>query len=162
MRHGAPTAAIVLGAAVRADGTASATLRLRVGHAVELYRAGKVDILILTGAAVRHGPAESHVARDLARAAGIPDRALRVETQSRNTVENLARAKALVTPGARVVIVSNRWHLPRARLIARLMGLRARGSAPRGALGPIATTAAILREVAATPRSALRTLRLRR
>ncbi|MEM7642393.1 MAG: YdcF family protein [Pseudomonadota bacterium] len=154
-------AAIVLGAAVRPDGTPSATLALRVSHAVGLQADGHVDLLIFTGAAGTHGPPEAHVARDLAVAHGVPADAIRTETISRTTVENLVEARKLLPARAKVVLVSNRWHLPRARVAARLLGLDATGSGPPGA-APMATTArAILREAVATPLTVLRACKAR-
>ncbi|MEM9796733.1 MAG: YdcF family protein [Pseudomonadota bacterium] len=152
--------AIVLGAAVRPDGGPSETLRLRVEHGVALHRAGQVSHLCLTGGQGRHGAPEAQVAADLARAADVPGSALILEAASRNTYENLAYAHRLLPPDtAEIVIVSNRWHLPRARLIARLLGLNARVSGPPGCLSWPATVGAILREILATPSSALRAWR---
>ncbi|MEM7490000.1 MAG: YdcF family protein [Pseudomonadota bacterium] len=156
------TLAIVLGAAVQPDGTASPTLRLRVAHAVALHRAGRVDRLIFTGGAGRYGPPEACVARDLAVAFGLPDDVLSVETVSRNTVENLTHARPLLPDGARVVLVTNRWHLPRALLAARLLGLRATGSGPRSTAPPLTTLRAVLREMMALPLTARRARRARR
>lgn len=154
-----PRVAVVLGAAVRADGSASPTLALRVRHAAALWHAGRVDALCLTGGAGRHGPPEALVARDLARDLGVPPDRLLVETASTNTHGNLVEALRLLAPDAPLTLVSNRWHLPRAWLIARLMGRRATLSGPRGRMGRARTAAAILREIAAAPGSALRALR---
>lgn len=151
------TTALVLGAAVRPDGTASPTLALRVGHAVDLYRAGHVTAICLSGGQGQYGAPEAHIARDLAVAMGVPEAALRVEDQSRNTVENIALARPIID-GA-VILVSNRWHLPRAWLIARLLGWRARVSGPRGTAPWPRTARAILREIVAIPLTILRTLR---
>ncbi|SFJ38043.1 YdcF family protein [Jannaschia pohangensis] len=153
-----PRIAIVLGAAVRPDGSASPTLALRVDHAVDLLLAGQVDRLCLTGGQGRHGRAEAVVARDLALARGVPDAALLIEDLSASTFENLTGALALVPPGATLTLVSNRWHLPRAWLILRLLGHRARLSGPRARTPAHKTMAAILREIAATPVSVGRAL----
>jgi uncharacterized SAM-binding protein YcdF (DUF218 family) len=153
--------AIVLGAAVRPDGTASPTLRLRTDHAVALYRAGRVDRLLLTGGAGAHGPPESHVAAGIGRAAGLPDAALLTEAVSTNTVENLAEAARLLPPGATLVIVSNRWHLPRARTAARLMGLRVTVSGPLATAPWPRTLRAVLREAVAFPSTMVRAVRRR-
>lgn len=151
------TTALVLGAAVRPDGTASPTLALRVGHAAGLYHKGHVTAICLTGGQGRHGAPEAHVARDLAVAMGVPEAALLIEDQSRNTFENIALARPMID-GA-VILVSNRWHLPRAWLITRLMGWRARVSGPRGTAPWPRTARAILREIVAIPPTILRTLR---
>ncbi|WP_259919482.1 YdcF family protein [Jannaschia sp. M317] len=152
--------ALVLGAAVRADGTPSPSLALRVDHAVALYRAGRVGAICVAGGVGRHGPAEGTVGRARARAAGVPDADLIVEVASRNTAQNIANARSLLA-GRPVVIVSHRWHLPRAWLAARLLGLTVTASGPRGQLSWPRAALAILREAAATPLTALRALRLR-
>ncbi|MCK0168111.1 YdcF family protein [Jannaschia sp. S6380] len=151
--------AIVLGAAVRPDGTASPTLDLRVRHAVDLWRRGHVDAICLTGGRGGHGPPEAQVARDLALSLDVPPDRLLAETQSANTHQNILGALTLLRETDAIMLVSNRWHLPRAWLIARLMGRRAALSGPPGRMTGTRTMAAILREVAAMPNSALRALR---
>jgi len=48
------------------------------------------------------------------------------------------------------VLVSDFWHLPRARLVARRLGLRAQGAAPTlSGARPLFTARAVLREMAA-------------
>lgn len=154
--------AIVLGAAVRPDGSASPTLRLRVLHAVALWRAGRVGGLVMTGGQGDHGPPESHVARDLALGEGVPGDLITVEDLSTNTVGNLRHARAVLPPGARVAIVSSRWHLPRAWAAARVMGLD-----PVFASGPVGTAShsrlavSVLREAAGLPLTLLRAARAR-
>lgn len=147
---------IVLGAAVRSDGTASPTLELRVRHGVELFQAGKIDRLCLTGGIGAAGPAEAEVAAALARALGVPDAALTLEATSADTNGNIAHALPVLPPDAALTLVSSRWHLPRAWLIARLHGRSAALSGPRGTAGPVRTAAAIAREICAVPLSVLR------
>ncbi|MBV8654339.1 MAG: YdcF family protein, partial [Alphaproteobacteria bacterium] len=75
--------------------------------------------------------------REIALAGGVPERAILLEPRSRNTFENavetaqLMRSKGLKT----LVLVSDRYHLPRARLLFRRAGLIVRATAhppPRG------------------------------
>lgn len=85
----------------------------------------------------------------LARAAGVTDEALYLEPQSRTTEENLRLSKPILEAlgGPELVIVSDGWHLPRALLVARRLGLAAEGSAPKDAPRPKARQ--LLREAAA-------------
>ncbi len=130
------TVAIVLGAAVWADGP-SPTLRRRVMAAAALWHDGAVTHVVCCGGLGRHPPAEAVVMRDVLRAAGVPDAAILIEDRSTTTEENLAFALPLLAGlGARTVIVVTDWyHAPRARMTARRMGLDAGSRSPplRGA-----------------------------
>lgn len=91
--------------------------------------------------------------RDLLLADGVPAQAIHLEGRSRNTHENILLARPILESlGTRdVVIVTDRTHAPRARLIARGLGLRATSSSPslHGAHLPT-TLRQALREVPAT------------
>lgn len=126
----APRIALVLGAAVWPGGLPSPSLRRRAGQAIALYRAGEVDAIMGCGGTGAHPPAEAEVIAQLCRAAGVPEAAILREDRSTTTRENLTFAKALLPPGAQVVVVTDPYHAPRARLIARQIGLRARTSCP--------------------------------
>lgn len=135
-----PTA-IVLGAAVWPGGQPSPALRRRAEKAAALYHAGEVAAIVGTGGHGRHPPSEAEVIRDVLTAAGVPESAVTLEDRSRTTRENLAFARALLPPDEPVLIVSDFWHLPRARLIALRLGLNTRtaradlaGSAPHRVL----------------------------
>lgn len=136
MRHPPqlPMTVIVLGAAVWEGGAPSPTLQRRAGHAAALWHRGGVGRIVTTGGIGRHPPAEAIVAARVCMSLGVPEAALRCEDRSTNTFENLAFARPLLPhPPGPVLLVSDRYHLPRAVLIARLMGLRARTSAaPKG------------------------------
>ncbi len=142
--------AIVLGARVQPDGTATPTLRRRAETAVALYRAGKVGRVIATGAGSDPPPSEAAVVAALLNNHGVPRDAITLEDRSRNTMENIAFAAALLPPEARVILVTDAWHQPRARLVARRLGLAATSASPslRGA-NPWRTAKLIMREIAA-------------
>lgn len=155
-------AAVILGCAVWPGGEPSPALRRRAGQAAALWRRGEVEALVPCGGLGRHAPTEAEAMRRLLVEAGVPDAAIHPEGRSRSTHENLLLARPILARlGAeRVVIVTDRTHAPRARLIAQGLGLRATTSSPplRGArLG--ATLRQALREVPAT---ALALWRLRR
>ena len=114
-------AAIVLGAAVWATGP-SPTLRRRALHGARLVLSGEAGLIVGTGGTGLHPPAEGALVADLARAAGVPEAAIRAETASRTTWENIALARPLL-PGPRVLVVTDAWHMPRAMMIARRLGL---------------------------------------
>ena len=142
--------AIVLGAAVRPGGIPSPALRRRAEKAAALYRTGQVRGLIATGGLCDNPPSEASVICELVTALGVPRDAVILEENATTTLENLANAQSLLAPGTPTVIVSDIWHLPRARLAAHRLGLSATGAAPslRGA-HPGYVLRAALREVAA-------------
>ncbi|GAB6051982.1 hypothetical protein JCM17960_08020 [Magnetospira thiophila] len=118
-------AIVVLGAAVLPDGRPSAALRRRVAVAVRCYFEHETLPLVMSGGAVSHATPESHVMRDLARAAGVPETAIIVEDRSRNTWQNAQEVRVLAeTRGwTHLLLVSDRFHLPRARDMFRRHGL---------------------------------------
>ncbi len=131
-------------------------MRLRVAHAAVLFHDRRVDRIVVTGGG--GPPSEAEAMRGLLRAAGVPDGAVIPEGRAANTFENLIFARALLPPDTAVTIVSSRWHLPRARLIAAILGWRVAASGPRGTAPRPAAIRAALREVAAVPPSAMRAL----
>jgi uncharacterized SAM-binding protein YcdF (DUF218 family) len=118
-----PAVIAVLGARVRPDGRPSGAMERRMHTALALYRDGVAPLLLLSGGG--HPVPEAEVMRRMALAAGVPESALLVEPKSRNTVENATHSAGLLagTPGAGVVLVTDRYHALRARLMFRLAGV---------------------------------------
>jgi uncharacterized SAM-binding protein YcdF (DUF218 family) len=119
--------AIVLGALVHADGSPSSAMLRRVGHAVALHHAGMAPRLLLSGGGT---PSEAEAMAALAVAAGVAPSRLILETQSRNTVENVAFSLRLLDGAHRLVVITFSWHLRRALHVFRRLGAEASGSAP--------------------------------
>ncbi|MBI4785536.1 MAG: YdcF family protein [Chloroflexi bacterium] len=123
-------AIIVLGSAVRPSGRASPSLNARIQHGIALYKAGYASHLILTGGLGQYPPTEAEVMRRLAAAAGVPAEAIVLEDTSHSTEEQLTNVKQIM--GARgwrsALIVSDPFHLYRADMMARDLGLVAYGS----------------------------------
>ena len=99
----------------------------RVWHAARLYKAGKAPLVMPSGGG------ESYSSVPLLLDLGVPRRAIRIESEARNTEENalfverelrkvLGRPKA--KPG-RVLVVTSAWHMRRALLHFRQTGLEA-------------------------------------
>jgi len=138
----------------------SAGLTRRLDLGVRLYLAGAAPLLLLSGGGTGPVP-EAELMRRMALARGVPDAALLVEPNSRDTVENAWEAARLLrSRGARLVLlVSDRAHLPRAVLLFRRAGLRVAG---RAAVPPPSIgweIGAAIRECVALPRSLARALR---
>lgn len=119
--------AIVLGAAAYGFNP-SPVLEERLRHAIELYRAGTVHRLLLTGGFGKGAEeAESAVARKYAIAQGVPAADILTENRSRNTLENLAEARSVMRANGlkTAIVVSDPLHLCRAGAMAASLGMNA-------------------------------------
>ena len=89
----------------------------RVWHAARLYKAGKAPIVIPTGC----GERESSV--PLLRDFGVPESAIVVEDEARNTEENAKFVERILEPRntqntrKRVLLVTSAWHMRRSVLM---------------------------------------------
>ena len=120
----------MLGCRLFPGGRASERLRRRVAVGIALYREGAAPLIVMSGGGA--GPiSEAAVMRDLARNAGIPETVLMLEPESGNTFENAANTARLLHEAGkrRVVLVSDRVHLPRATRMFRQAGLDVVGAA---------------------------------
>jgi uncharacterized SAM-binding protein YcdF (DUF218 family) len=127
---GPADAAVVLGAAV-ANGAPTPVFKERIQHAINLYKARKVRVLVLTGG-VGAGDtlAESEVARAYCLARGVAPQDIAIETRSRSTYENLVQARRVLDARGlkRSLIVSDPLHMRRAVTEARDVGIDAHPS----------------------------------
>jgi uncharacterized SAM-binding protein YcdF (DUF218 family) len=149
-------AIIVLGAPADNDGNPTPTQLAHVTEAVHEYQRGVATHLILTGGAVANSYIEARVMARTAHAQGIPDSAIFVEPQARNTIQNACYAvRIMKAHGWRSAeVVSSPYHLPRAGLIFSRLPLEWRTHpAPPLAPGPAAnSTPAALIETLKTVR----------
>jgi uncharacterized SAM-binding protein YcdF (DUF218 family) len=122
----APAVIVVLGAKVLPDGRPSGAMERRMQVALALYRAGVAPVLLLSGGG--QPIPEAEVMRRMALAAGVPESALMLEPMSRNTLENATQAALLLAarPDTAIVLVTDRYHAFRARMLFRLVGLTVR------------------------------------
>ncbi|MEX3016920.1 YdcF family protein [Gymnodinialimonas hymeniacidonis] len=125
------TAIVILGAAVWPNGP-SPTLRRRVLHGAALYHAGRGACVVVCGGLGRHPPTEAEAMAALLRDEGVPETAIHLEDRSTNTSENLRFALPILERLGQdhILVVSDAYHLPRASMIARRLGLHVTGSAP--------------------------------
>jgi uncharacterized SAM-binding protein YcdF (DUF218 family) len=150
-RLGSAEAIVILGCG------SAARLACRVERGVELFRQGAAPLLLLSGGGHGAEP-EAVIMRRLALAAGVPEAALLLEPGSRNTSENASESARLLRRRGlrRVVLVSDRAHLPRAALLFRLAGLGIAGRAGVRPPSAVWELGAVIRELAALPTSLLR------
>ena len=122
----APRQALVLGAA-QYNGRPSPVFAGRLEAALNLYRSGRVNRIIVSGGRGEGDRySEGQVGCRYLTSRGVPKTALGCETKSRSTWENLLYSKPLLR-GEPVWLVTDEPHLPRALLLARELGIDACG-----------------------------------
>jgi vancomycin permeability regulator SanA len=120
--------AIVFGAGLRRDGTPTTVLADRVAAAVDLYRAGTVSQVLLSGAGSDPRGSEPVAMRRLALELGLPENAILLDQGGTRTFTTCQRARAVF--GIRqATLVTQRYHLPRALALCHAIGLQAVGTA---------------------------------
>lgn len=119
-------AALVLGAQVYRDGRPSIMLADRVTAAEELYRAGKVDKLLLSGDHGRATYDEVATMKRILLGRGIPAEDIFTDHAGFDTWDSAQRAKRVFDVDS-VVVVTQRFHMARALYDARHAGLDATG-----------------------------------
>jgi SanA protein len=120
--------ALVFGAGYWPDGTPSDIMMDRVAAAVELYRAGKVRKLILSGDNRFLNYNEPGKMKEYALSLGCPADAIVLDYAGRRTYDTCYRARDIF--GQReVILVTQRYHLPRALYVCEGLGMQAVGYA---------------------------------
>lgn len=121
-----PRAAIVFGAGLRRDGAPTAVLRDRIQTAAELYFAGKVDRLLMSGDNRFENYNEPGAMRSYALSLGVPDEAIVLDYAGRRTYDTCYRA-AHIFGVQQAVVVTQPFHLPRALYTCAQMGIKTFG-----------------------------------
>lgn len=119
-------AAIVLGAAAWGN-RPSPVFKERIAHAVHLYQTDTTQKLIFTGGALRDDmPSEGEVGARWAIKLGVTAADTAYETTSRDTWHNLKNANTILQQQqiTSVILVSDYFHLARAGIMARDLGLQ--------------------------------------
>jgi SanA protein len=122
----APRIAIVFGARVYSRERLSAMLRDRVDTAIDLYHAGKVDMLLLSGGqnGLEYDEPGAMMAHALER--GVPAEAIQPDYGGRRTYDSCYRA-AHIFQVEQAVLVTQEFHLPRALLLCDNLGVEVVG-----------------------------------
>jgi vancomycin permeability regulator SanA len=146
--------ALVLGAAAF-GGTPSAMLARRLDISAELYRAGRVRAILLSGDNGRTDYDEPTVMRDYLLARGIPERSLVLDYAGFDTWDSCVRART-VFGATRLTVVTQVFHLPRAVTLCRTAGLETFGVGDDSSrVWPAPTYAYAAREFAAAAKGLL-------
>jgi len=119
-------AAIVFGAGLLHDGTPSPVLKDRVSTAAQLYFAGKVQKLLLSGDNRFVDYNEPASMRKYALELGVPDEAIVLDYAGRRTYDTCYRAKYIFGL-QQAILVTQKYHLSRALFTCNGIGLQAVG-----------------------------------
>lgn len=119
--------AVVFGAGYWPNGVLSNILVDRVEMAVRLYEAGKVEKLLFSGdnRVVEYNEPAKMLEYALAR--GVPRDAIVLDYAGRRTYDTCYRARDIFQV-REVILVTQRYHLPRALLTCRRLGVDAIGA----------------------------------
>lgn len=107
-------------------GAAGSILEDRVTTGVELYKVGKVQKLLMTGDNSRNNYNEPEAMRQQALMEGVPASAIVCDYAGFRTYDSLYRAHAIFGVTS-ALLVTQRYHLPRALYIAHHLGIEAVG-----------------------------------
>lgn len=126
----APAGAIVVMGAAQYNGRPSPVLRERLNHAANLWERGLAPRIVLTGGVGEGDTLSEAVAaqRYLSQVRRIPDSVLIAVAAGRSSDASLRAVAATLGRPARVIVVSDGFHLLRLGIIARGLGLTPLGS----------------------------------
>ena len=131
---------IVLGCAIRRDGTPTPLLRARLERALAFARtqeaeSGKAPVFVLSGGrGADETISEAECMRRWLAEQGVPEERMLLEDRSTDTAENMAFSKELIfarDPKAKTAFSTNNFHVFRSGLKARRVKLRAVGMGSR-------------------------------
>lgn len=142
--------AIVFGAGLWRDGSPSPVLRDRVQTAAQLYFAGKVQKLLLSGDNRFVHYNEPEAMRQYALYLNVPDEALVLDYAGRRTYDTCYRAREIFGV-KQAILVTQKFHLPRALYLCNQLKVKAVGvPADLRTYHPVALLRWQLRELPAT------------
>ena len=117
---------LVLGCAVRPDGTPSPMLAERLNRGIELYENGAAPKLLMSGDNGQVEYNEVVTMGNYALEKGVPSQDIFLDYAGFSTYESMYRAKEIFQ-AKKILIVTQKYHLHRALYIAKAMGLDAYG-----------------------------------
>lgn len=118
--------ALVLGAGLYRDGSPTPALYDRVATAVDLYKAGKVNKLLMSGDNRFVHYNEPAAMKNLAERLGVPAEDIVLDYAGRRTYDSCYRAGAIFDV-QQALVVTQRFHLDRALFLCDALGVQATG-----------------------------------
>jgi vancomycin permeability regulator SanA len=153
----APSVFIILGAAVWSGGRASNAMRRRVEGALESATGVPNALFLVTGGVGKHPPSEAAVMSSLLQEAGIPEKQILLDEDSKDTLESIRNCTRILNSlpaRADVIVCTDVYHIPRCRWLFRMCGIATRAGQVRSGRSenkPLRWMYYCLREFAATP-----------
>lgn len=123
---GSAPVALVLGAGLTPDRTPTPFLAARLDVAMQLYRAGKVRVLLVSGDNRTTDHNEPDAMRTYLIDHGIPAAHVVADYAGRDTYDSCVRATRIFGV-THLLVVSQGYHVPRAVALCRAAGLEAEG-----------------------------------
>jgi SanA protein len=121
-----PTTAMVLGAAVYPNDTPSSALQERLDMAVTLYKLGKINRILVSGARDTGTYDEARAMKATLVEDGVPSEIIIEDNMGLRTFESCKRAKSEFKLES-LLVVSQGFHLPRALYLCRSVGIQSYG-----------------------------------
>jgi vancomycin permeability regulator SanA len=117
--------AVVLGSKVQRDGSPSSGLQRRLERALELYRKGAIQAIFVSGGRGSEGFEEADVMRGILVRSGVPVDAIIVDRAGNNTRLTAMHAHQIMQARGwqSAVVISQYYHVPRAKLALRQEGV---------------------------------------
>lgn len=119
--------ALVFGAGVKANGKLSDALTDRVLTGVELYKAGKVKKLLMSGDNSTKNYDEVTAMKNFAVEKGVPEVDIVLDYAGFDTYDSCYRAREIFDLHSGIILVSQKFHLPRALYICNSLGVQSVG-----------------------------------
>ncbi len=130
LRAADPECILVLGAAVKPDGTPCKMLRDRLDLGIALYKQGVAPKLLFSGDNGQVVYNEVNAMKKYAVEAGVPEEDIFLDHAGFSTYESVYRAKTIFDVDS-MVVVTQKYHLYRTLYGCRRMGITALGAAAK-------------------------------
>lgn len=121
-------AVLVLGAKVKSDGKMSQMLEDRVATGLQIYKTGKVQKILVSGDHGTENYDEVNTMKKYLLNAGVPQEGIFLDHAGFDTYDSMYRAREIFHVRS-MIVVTQKFHLPRAIFIARSLGIEAKGYA---------------------------------
>ncbi|MGJ8684049.1 MAG: SanA/YdcF family protein [Nonlabens sp.] len=117
---------LVLGASVRPDKSLSPILQDRVDKALELYEKGIIKRFLLSGDHGQKDYDEVNAMKTYLNNKGVPDQDIFLDHAGFDTYDSMFRAHEVFQID-KAIVITQKFHLPRAIYVGRKMGLELQG-----------------------------------